>query len=187
MLGILPAVLDADTGECCVGATFEIEFERASMAERGAADTIRLGSGANPLPTTEAQLSTKHPTRSRRRLLLSVFASSMALYALGGVAGHLLRCTHLQRVSSTAVQVGAMLLPSDRKAAIDLTRACISAGSDRYLAIVDISADNRSLTLQVEERLPLYLMLLTGEFASSDIVITARAIRESSTTLRLRI
>jgi hypothetical protein len=57
-----------------------------------------------------------------------------------------------------------------------VTRMSLHSNSER----------SRSLAIQIDEELPLYLVLLTGEFASSDIEVTARA-ECSSGAVRLRI
>ena len=51
----------------------------------------------------------------------------------------------------------------------------MSSVYDRHLVIVALRANSHSLTLQIEEKLPLYMVLLTGEFYGSDIVMTASA------------
>ena len=122
------------------------------------------------------------------RLFAAISLVLMVLYAISGLACHQIRCVRLKQISYFAVRDGARLLPSSPEGAIQIARSSVEANSasDRYLTIVAVKADSSSLTLQIEEKLPLYLVFLTGEFASGDILVTARA-KRSSRAVRFRI
>ena len=109
-------------------------------------------------------------------------------YLAGGGVCHFVRCARLRWISYVAVDIGSSRLPSARDA-VSTARQFLDANreSDPYLTIVSCDSDGESLTIRLVERLPYTMMLLTGEFASGNIVVTAEARRTTRKQQPLKI
>jgi len=103
--------------------------------------------------------------------------SLVAVHGLLGMACHHLRYLRLQMISQSAATVGAQLLPTDPFQAVRVARAYVEVigASDHLVATVVVTSDNRSITVQISDRLPLYYALTTESFESRDIRVKARA------------